>query len=101
MSHAISNIFAIITDCLVVTYLFGGSTAFLLAYAIPLLLFSTVITFCGAFLTLDRSRTFAPRSDSTSSIPGAFEKNVTVRRRIFRLDGGIGGLAVGYVFGSE
>ncbi|KAJ7176570.1 hypothetical protein C8R46DRAFT_1160522 [Mycena filopes] len=52
------------------------STAYLLAYALPLLFISLLLTFAGAFLTLDRSRSIH-----------------------FLLEGGVGGLAAGYAFG--
>ncbi|KAI0366938.1 hypothetical protein BV20DRAFT_1045924 [Pilatotrama ljubarskyi] len=77
-----------------------SSSPYLLAYALPLLCFSLLLTFAGAFLTLDRTRAFAPRYDAlhpaeTSRIQHA----EAVVRRIFRLEGGIGGIAVGYVTG--
>lgn len=81
------------------TSLFGDSTSLLLAYSVPLLLFSAVLTFSGTFLTLDRTRSFSPRSDATSSLPGAFEKGEKIRHWTFHLGGGVGGLASGYVFG--
>ncbi|KAK7464167.1 hypothetical protein VKT23_006333 [Stygiomarasmius scandens] len=40
---------------------------YLLAYALPLFFASLVLTFAGAFLTLDRSRSFAPRYDALSA----------------------------------
>lgn len=87
------------------TSLVGTSSPFLLAYSLPLLLLSVVITFAGTFLTLDRTRTFAPRSDAdpTPPIPGSLgvEKPTASLLRKFRLDGGLGGLAMGYVFGRE
>lgn len=90
-----------------VTSLFQSSTSHLFAYAIPLLLLSLLLTFAGTFLTLDRTRSFAPRSDVLPPIPGSFESSKTTVARVesklahlkFRLDGGIGGLALGYVFG--
>ena len=92
-----------------VTSLLQTSTAHLLAYSIPLLLLSILVTFAGTFLTLDRTRTFAPRSDITQPLPGSFDNSTTlvtkVEKRLahlkFRLDGGIGGLAIGYVFGRK
>jgi hypothetical protein len=80
------------------------STAYLLAYALPLLLLSCLLTFAGCFLTLDRTRIFAPRSDA------GYEGTSQKRDRFFSgrrrgswlkipLQGGIGGLAAGYLFG--
>ncbi|THH04121.1 hypothetical protein EW145_g5756 [Phellinidium pouzarii] len=78
-----------------------GSTPFLLAYAVPLLLFSIVITLAGTFLTLDRTRTFRPRANETISTSGTAGDNIsnTMKGWNFCLDGGIGGLVIGYVFG--
>ncbi|KAI0671029.1 hypothetical protein C8Q78DRAFT_974183 [Trametes maxima] len=77
-----------------------SSSPYLLAYALPLLLFSLVLTFAGAFLTLDRTRAFAPRYDAlhpaeTTKIQHA----EATLKRVFRLEGGIGGVATGYVTG--
>lgn len=58
-----------------------------LGYGIPLIVLSTALCFAGAFLTLDRTRTFAPVSVG---------KNQTV---IYRLEGGVGGLIIGWAFG--
>jgi hypothetical protein len=58
-----------------------------LAYSIPLLLLSLILTFAGTFLTLDRTRSFTPKDTST-------RKTAPIR-----LEGGIGGLAAGYTFG--
>ncbi|KAK7676363.1 hypothetical protein QCA50_020667 [Cerrena zonata] len=70
-----------------------SSSAFLLTYAIPLLVLSTVLTFSGSFLTLDRTRAL-PR-------PKTFDpENLTRRLRSwFVLEGGIGGILLGYAFG--
>lgn len=91
-----------------VTSLVETSNPFLLAYSLPLLLLSIVIAFSGTFLTLDRTRTFAPRDDRdaiSTSLPSAGTFNVEKKARAlfrkFRLDGGLGGIAVGYVFGCE
>ncbi|KAF7377735.1 hypothetical protein MSAN_00196500 [Mycena sanguinolenta] len=71
------------------------STSYLLAYSIPLLLLSLLLTFAGAFLTLDRSRSFP--AERYGVLPGAFEQQ---KKRIhFLLEGGVGGLAAGYAFG--
>ncbi|KAF5340491.1 hypothetical protein D9758_014566 [Tetrapyrgos nigripes] len=71
------------------------SNSFLLAYSLPLFFSSLVLTFAGAFLTLDRTRSFAPRYDA---IPGSFV-TPTKRKFQFVLEGGIGGLLIGYSFG--
>jgi hypothetical protein len=67
------------------------SSAYTLAYTIPLLLSSLCTTFAGAFLTLDRTRSFPPKYDSILIPPSKFH---------WLLEGGIGGLAAGYVFGG-
>lgn len=71
------------------------STPYLLAYALPLFLLSVVLTFAGTFLTLDRTRSFAPHYDA---IPGAYERPKKFR---FVLQGGAGGLIIGYLFGCK
>ncbi|KAI5121055.1 hypothetical protein M0805_008572 [Coniferiporia weirii] len=83
------------------TSLVGSSTPFLLAYAVPLLLLSILITFAGTFLTLDRTRTFAPHSDVAHPLLGSFIKSHSAEQKAwsFRLGGGLGGIAIGYVFG--
>ena len=77
------------------------TTPYVLAYTLPLLLLSVLLTFTGTFLTIDRSRSFTPRSDASSysSLPGAFDNPKKKRRFSWLLEGGIGGLASGYVFG--
>ncbi|TFY79878.1 hypothetical protein EWM64_g4133 [Hericium alpestre] len=67
-----------------------------LAYGLPLLLLSLPLTFAGAFLTVDRTFSFAPHDDV--QLPGAFGVNKTTRKH-FYLEGGVGGLAVGWIFG--
>ncbi|CDO75303.1 hypothetical protein BN946_scf184654.g11 [Trametes cinnabarina] len=72
----------------------------ILAYALPLLLLSLLLTFAGAFLTLDRTRAFAPRYDALQPPEtNKFQHTEAIVKRIFRLGGGIGGIAVGYVTG--
>ncbi|EDR13191.1 uncharacterized protein LACBIDRAFT_292432 [Laccaria bicolor S238N-H82] len=77
------------------------TTPYVLAYSLPLLLLSVLLTFAGTFLTIDRSRSFTPRSDASnySSLPGAFDSPKKKRRFSWLLEGGIGGLASGYAFG--
>jgi hypothetical protein len=77
------------------------SIAYLLAYALPLLFISIPLTFAGAFLTLDRTRVFTPRKDAgyeadTTLTNGGFKKS---RNMLLLLEGGLGGLAGGYVCG--
>lgn len=74
------------------------STTYTLPYTLPLLLCSLCLTFAGAFLTLDRSRSFPPKYDP---IPGDFFAQKQSRPVYSLLEGGIGGLAAGYVFGGE
>lgn len=69
---------------------------YLLPYALSLLFASLVLTFAGAFLTLDRTRSFEPASDvfqdrqkPASGIISSF------------IRGGVGGILTGFVFGSQ
>ncbi|KAF8073781.1 hypothetical protein FPV67DRAFT_1479250 [Lyophyllum atratum] len=75
-----------------------STTPHLLAYSVPLLLFSVPLTFAGTFLTLDRSRSF-PSSYAPVPLPGAFDGPKKKSKIAFSLQGGMGGLAIGYVFG--
>ncbi|KAI0761979.1 hypothetical protein BD413DRAFT_665887 [Trametes elegans] len=76
------------------------SSPYLLAYALPLLCFSLVLTFAGAFFTLDRTRAFAPRYDALHPTDTTTIQHAEVMaKRIFRLEGGIGGIAIGYATG--
>ncbi|KAI0310727.1 hypothetical protein OF83DRAFT_1070095 [Amylostereum chailletii] len=70
------------------------STSLALAYSLPLLLISLLLAFAGSFLTLERTRAFAPQRD-------AFQLPGTKKRKLprFYLEGGVGGLASGYAFG--
>jgi len=80
------------------------STSYTLAYALPLLLISFVLTFAGTFLTLDRTRVFAPRRNAVKPLP----RNTSELKRIessirwlSMLEGGVGGVAAGYVFAAH
>lgn len=79
---------------------------YLLAYALPLLLLSLVLTFAGTFLTLDRTRSFPSSSGVGSTyaplpIPGGFTKKSTKSLASkWVLEGGVGGLIGGYAFGG-
>ncbi|KAI0350347.1 hypothetical protein OH77DRAFT_1489218 [Trametes cingulata] len=77
-----------------------SSSPYLLAYGLPLLCCSLLLTFAGAFLTLDRTRAFAPRYDALHPAETTrIQHAEAVVKRVFRLEGGIGGIAVGYVTG--
>lgn len=75
------------------------STPHLLAYTIPLLLLSVLLTFAGTFLTLDRSRSFPSSSYAPVPLPGAFDGPKKKTKITWALQGGVGGLANGYIFG--
>ncbi|KAI0325043.1 hypothetical protein GY45DRAFT_1330853 [Cubamyces sp. BRFM 1775] len=76
------------------------SSPYILAYSLPLLLLSLLLTFAGAFLTLDRTRAFAPRYDALQSPENTRVQHAeAVVKRVFRLEGGIGGIAIGYTTG--
>ena len=80
------------------------STSYTLAYALPLLLISFVLTFAGTFLTLDRTRVFAPRHHTVKSLSrGASElKRIEGSLRWLSVfEGGVGGIAAGYVFAGR
>jgi hypothetical protein len=62
-----------------------------IVYAVLLLGQSVPLTFAGAFLTLDRTRQFAPMSLPTT-------KQIKEK---WRFEGGVGGLLGGYVFGGQ
>jgi len=64
-----------------------------IVYASLLLAFSVPVTFAGAFLTLDRTRSFAPLG--LASAPLATKKSK------WRLEGGVGGLLGGWLVGGE
>ncbi|GAW01687.1 hypothetical protein LENED_003297 [Lentinula edodes] len=76
------------------------SSSYLLAYALPLLLVSLILTFFGAFLTLDRTRRFRAKNDMYV-MPGSFGKETKGLRlkRMMVLEGGVGGILLGYAFG--
>ncbi|QRV77479.1 hypothetical protein RhiJN_05494 [Ceratobasidium sp. AG-Ba] len=58
-----------------------------LVYALPLLFISITLLFAGTFITLDRTRSFPSSSDVKTKPP------------FYRLESGIGGLAIGWVLG--
>lgn len=79
-----------------------SKSAYLLAYALPLLFLSLIVTFSGTFLTLDRSRSFPSRSSSgytSVQAPGGLSLSTKPRKFAWYLEGGIGGLAGGFLFG--
>jgi hypothetical protein len=77
---------------------FFPSAPYRLAYALPLFALSALLTFAGAFLTLDRTRSFRPRSDPLH-VSGSFNLTERPKRVRFYLQGGLGGVAIGYSFG--
>jgi hypothetical protein len=78
------------------------STPYLLAYALPILFISIPLAFAGAFLTLDRTRVFAPRKDAgyDANVPYTNSGLKKRRKLLLLLEGGLGGLAGGYLFGG-
>ncbi|KAJ4479788.1 hypothetical protein C8J55DRAFT_514374 [Lentinula edodes] len=76
------------------------SSSYLLAYTLPLLLVSLILTFSGAFLTLDRTRRFRAKNDMYV-MPGSLGKETKGLRlkRMMVLEGGVGGILLGYAFG--
>lgn len=86
-----------LTKTLPVTTLLSSSP-YLLGYAIPLLILSVALTFAGAYLTLDRTRQFAPRADAGEAIPGSYT-SVKAKRFRWIFEGGVGGVVGGYLFG--
>jgi len=85
-----------------------ASTPYLLAYVLPLLFLSLLLTFSGTFFTLDRSRSFPPANSASGGgngydfVPGSYMSEKPSKRRFnWILEGGIGGLAGGYVFGGD
>lgn len=77
------------------------STSYTLAYALPLLLISFVLTFAGTFLTLDRTRVFAPRRNAVKSLPRSASELKRIEsslRWLSMFEGGVGGIAAGYIF---
>ncbi|KAI0072025.1 hypothetical protein K474DRAFT_1711953 [Panus rudis PR-1116 ss-1] len=68
-----------------------------LVYTIPLIITSLVLTFAGAFLTLDRTRTFRrPTSPALTQISRNFNERFF---SWFTLGGGVGGIMIGYACG--
>ena len=73
------------------------TSSYTLVYALPLFVVSTVLTFAGCFLTLDRTRTFPSSAPLTTTA----SKRASLRwLRYLNLGGGIGGLCGGYAFGG-
>ncbi|KAH8077047.1 hypothetical protein BXZ70DRAFT_963409 [Cristinia sonorae] len=71
------------------------STSYVLIYSIPLLLVSIILAFAGAFLTLDRTRTFSPRHP----LGPAPKSRICPHLIKTYLEGGVGGVAAGFAFG--
>ncbi|KAI0051073.1 hypothetical protein FA95DRAFT_1587368 [Auriscalpium vulgare] len=76
------------------------TTSYDLAYSLPLFFTSIFLAFAGAFLTLDRTRSFAPRN-AALQMPNtaSFDLSRRKRRLSFYLEGGLGGLLIGWAFG--
>ena len=72
------------------------TNGYLLPYALSLFFTSTVLTFAGAFLTLDRTKSFAPTSDAFQDKQKPMSRLIA---SVFR--GGVGGILTGFVFGSK
>ncbi|KAF8585723.1 hypothetical protein K439DRAFT_1660132 [Ramaria rubella] len=70
-------------------------------YSLPLLIAALVLTFAGAFLTLDRTRTFPPQAP-VEAIPGHYglDGEKSKIKAWWVLEGGMGGLAGGWTFGT-
>jgi hypothetical protein len=84
-----------------VTYLLPSP--YFLVYSIPLLLGSVLLTFAGAFLTLYRTSSFVTQVP-VESFRGQYDMEVESKSKMkawWRLEGGVGGLASGWVFGGE
>lgn len=74
-----------------------SSTTYILTYSIPLIIVSLLLTFAGAFLTLDRTRTFTPRQPPSLAPKARFCRVSAMSL----LEGGVGGIAIGFAFGGE
>jgi hypothetical protein len=72
------------------------TNGYLLPYAFSLFFASLVLTFAGAFLTLDRTRSFAPANDVFQDKQKSTSRFIA---SVFR--GGVGGILTGFVFGGE
>ena len=72
------------------------TNGYLLPYTLSLFFASLVLTFAGAFLTLDRTRSFAPVGDSFQD-----RQKSTSRLIASFIRGGVGGILTGFVFGSK
>ncbi|KAJ3785560.1 hypothetical protein GGU10DRAFT_354506 [Lentinula aff. detonsa] len=81
------------------------SSSYLIVYALPLLLASLVLTLAGTFLTLDRTRRFRSRDDMDGygymvmSGKGQGRMKGMKNLVLSLLEGGVGGLLLGYAFG--
>ncbi|KZT64269.1 hypothetical protein DAEQUDRAFT_732827 [Daedalea quercina L-15889] len=77
------------------------STSYTLAYALPLLLISFVLTFAGTFLTLDRTSVFPPRRNTVTPLPhnaSELKRIESSLRWLSMFAGGVGGIVSGYIF---
>lgn len=76
---------------------------FVLIYAIPILVAAMPVTFAGAFLTLDRTRSFAPQV-LLDTMPGEYHSKIRKTIMIkswLGFEGGVGGLSGGWLFGGR
>ncbi len=76
------------------------STSYMLAYSLPLLFVSALLTFAGAFLTLDRTHSFPSSNASSDHSSHGKRTCLTSFRWSSFLEGGVGGLCSGYAFGG-
>ncbi|KAL0564897.1 hypothetical protein V5O48_017139 [Marasmius crinis-equi] len=77
-----------------------ATSAHVLAYALPLFFLSLVLTFAGAFLTLDRTRVFKPKDKYVDvDMPGGFGSKKGKLERFLKMEGGLGGVIGGWSFG--
>jgi len=75
---------------------------YVFAYSIPLFVSALLLTFAGAFLSLCRTCTFPPHAP-LESLPGQNDVEGDTKSRIkawWGLEGGVGGLASGWIFGA-
>ena len=76
------------------------TTPFALAYVLPLLCLSLLLTFSGAFLTLDRTRVFPPAEPQRQAIAKTKLSWLSTTTWSLFLQGGVGGLCSGFAFGG-
>lgn len=72
------------------------TNGYFLLYVLSLFFASLILTFAGAFLTLDRTRSFAPAGDAYQDRQKSTHRLVA---SFFR--GGVGGILTGFIFGCK